>query len=67
MRSLLSQASQVDDLRSADGRRCAGDRLGHREDVYMNKAVVQHYLDGIQYALGDLKADDRTTAEAKGK
>lgn len=41
--------------------------LGHREDVYQNKAVVQHYLDGIQYALGDLKADDRPTAEARKK
>lgn len=39
--------------------------FGHREDVYQNKAVVQHYLDGIQYALGDFKVDDRTTAEAK--
>lgn len=41
--------------------------LGHREDVYQNKQVVQHYLDGIQYALGDFKVDDRTTAEAKKK
>ncbi len=41
--------------------------LGHREDVYFNKAVVQHYLDGIQYALGDFKVDDRTTDEAKKK
>lgn len=39
--------------------------LGHREDIFFNKAVVQHYLDGIQYALGDFKADDRPTAEVK--
>lgn len=32
--------------------------LGHNPEVYWNPAVVQHYLDGIQYALGDLKADD---------
>ena len=31
--------------------------LGHREDIYMNKAVLQHYLAGMQYALGDLEAD----------
>ncbi len=31
--------------------------LGHREDVYWNPAVLRHYLAGIQYALGDLRAD----------
>jgi len=33
--------------------------LGHNNDVYWNKAVVAHYLAGIQYALGDLKVDDK--------
>ena len=32
--------------------------LGHNHDLFWNTAVVQHYLDGIQYALGDLKCDD---------
>ncbi len=41
--------------------------MGHREDIYFNKAVVQHYLDGIQYALGDFKVDDRPSAEAQKK
>ena len=31
--------------------------LGHNNEIFWNKAVLQHYLDGIQYALGDLKAD----------
>ena len=36
--------------------------LGHNNAVYWNPAVLQHYLDGIQYALGDLKADDTPSA-----
>lgn len=31
--------------------------LGHNDEVYMNPVVVAHYLAGIQYALGELKAD----------
>lgn len=33
--------------------------LGHNNEVYWNKAVLQHYLDGIQWAVGDLEADAR--------
>jgi type 1 glutamine amidotransferase len=32
--------------------------LGHNPELYWNPAVLQHYLAGIQYALGDLKAND---------
>lgn len=32
--------------------------LGHSAPVFWNPTVLQHYLAGIQYALGDLKADD---------
>jgi type 1 glutamine amidotransferase len=32
--------------------------LGHSAPVYSNPTVLQHFLAGIQYALGDLKADD---------
>lgn len=32
--------------------------LGHRAEVTFDPAMVQFYLAGIQYALGDLKADD---------
>ncbi len=31
--------------------------LGHRDEIFWNPAVMQHYLAGIQYALGDLEAD----------
>jgi type 1 glutamine amidotransferase/HEAT repeat protein len=30
--------------------------LGHNDDVYTNPAVLRHYLDGIQFALGDYPA-----------
>ena len=33
--------------------------LGHSEHVYAMTRVMEHLLAGIQYALGDLKADDR--------
>ncbi len=43
--------------------------LGHRDEVFENPKVLQHYLAGIQYALGDLPADDKPVplppAEAK--
>jgi WD40 repeat protein/type 1 glutamine amidotransferase len=31
--------------------------FGHTADPFENPAVLQYYLDGIQYALGDLDAD----------
>ena len=31
--------------------------LGHNDAVFENPAVLQHYLDGIQFAFGDLAAD----------
>jgi hypothetical protein len=31
--------------------------LGHNAGVFQTPAVLQHYLDGIQWALGDLPAD----------
>ena len=33
--------------------------LGHRNEIYWNPAVLEHYLAGIQYALGDLDVDDQ--------
>lgn len=36
--------------------------FGHREETYTHAPIMQHLLDGIQYALGDLAADDRPTA-----
>ncbi|HWE01876.1 MAG TPA: ThuA domain-containing protein [Tepidisphaeraceae bacterium] len=42
---------------------------GHREEVYSNAPMLQEYLAGLQYALGDLKCDatpsNPKTASAK--
>jgi type 1 glutamine amidotransferase len=35
--------------------------LGHNRHIYWNPAILQHYLAGIQYALGDLDADATPT------
>lgn len=37
--------------------------LGHREEIFRNRAVMQFYLDGIQFACGDLKADATPSAQ----
>ena len=40
--------------------------LGHHESIYYdNPQMLEHVLAGIQYALGDLKADDRPGAQSK--
>ena len=31
--------------------------FGHRHEVFWDPAILRHYLDGIQFVLGDLKAD----------
>ncbi len=54
-------------LREFQGGRVFYTNLGHREDTYTKTNVVRHYLDGIQYALGDLKADATPTAKAGKK
>jgi len=35
--------------------------FAHDKRAYLDKAVLTHILDGLQYALGDLKADDTPT------
>lgn len=37
--------------------------LGHHNFTYWNPVVLQHFLDGIQYALGDLPADATPSAK----
>jgi len=37
--------------------------LGHNDMTFANPTVLQHILDGIQYAAGDLEADATPTAE----
>ena len=36
--------------------------LGHNPDLYYLPRVLQHYLDGIQFAVGDLPASDEPSA-----
>jgi type 1 glutamine amidotransferase len=38
---------------------------GHNERVYAIKPMLEHVLAGVQYALGDLKADDSPSVKAK--
>jgi len=37
--------------------------LGHNPHLTWNPAVLQHYLDGIQFALGDLLVDTRVSTQ----
>ena len=37
--------------------------LGHRNEIFFDAKIMRHYLDGVQFAMGDLKAD--TTPSAK--
>ena len=32
--------------------------LGHKNELFWNSTILQHYLDGIQYVLGDLELDN---------
>jgi type 1 glutamine amidotransferase/HEAT repeat protein len=37
--------------------------LGHNKDIFETPQILQHLLDGIQYALGDLQADAIPSAQ----
>jgi type 1 glutamine amidotransferase len=39
--------------------------FGHDHAIFWNTTILKHYLAGIQYALGDLKADATPTAKLK--
>ena len=42
--------------------------LGHHESIYYdNPQMLEHILAGMQYALGDLKADDSPSVKPGGK
>jgi type 1 glutamine amidotransferase len=41
--------------------------LGHHERVYAIRPMLEHILAGMQYVLGDLKADDRPSAKGGTK
>lgn len=37
--------------------------LGHNNQIFWTPPILQHYLDGIQFAMGDLKADATPSAQ----
>jgi len=37
--------------------------FGHQDPIWFNPAILKHYLAGIQYALGDLKANATPSAK----
>ncbi|HUT23808.1 MAG TPA: ThuA domain-containing protein [Sumerlaeia bacterium] len=41
--------------------------LGHNNEIFWDEAVLRHFLDGIQFAIGDLKADATPSAQLKKK
>jgi len=41
--------------------------LGHHPEIFMNPALLQHLLAGIQFAAGDLKADTTPSARLARK
>jgi hypothetical protein len=41
--------------------------LGHNNDLTWDAALLQHYLAGIQFALGDYKVDTKPKAPASGQ
>jgi len=49
-------------IRPYKGSRVFYSNLGHNDFTYYNPVALQHFLNGIQYALGDLAADDRSSA-----
>jgi hypothetical protein len=36
--------------------------LGHNNHIFWTPPVLQHYMDGIQFAMGDLVADATPSA-----
>lgn len=39
--------------------------LGHRFEIFTDPVILRHWLAGIQYALGDLEADDAPRGRAR--
>jgi type 1 glutamine amidotransferase len=40
--------------------------IGHFPELYWNPKLLRHWLDGIQFAIGDLKADTTPSAKRTG-
>jgi type 1 glutamine amidotransferase len=49
-------------IKEIGGSRIFYSNLGHNTSTYLNPVAMQHFADGIQYALGLIKADARPSA-----
>lgn len=54
-------------IRKAGQGRVFYTNFGHREETFWNPIILRHMLDGIQYAMGDLRADAEPTAASSPK
>jgi hypothetical protein len=54
-------------LRNYDKGRVFYCGLGHNNEVIFRPQILQHYLDGIQFAIGDLVVDARPAAKSLEK
>ena len=50
-------------IRQYGGGRVFYSAFGHRTEIWWNPAILRFYLDGIQYATGDLPADATPSAQ----
>ncbi len=50
-------------VRQAGDGRVFYTNFGHNESTFANPVILQHLLDGIQYAMGDLEVDDLPTSK----
>ncbi len=50
-------------IREYAGSRVFYSNLGHNNETFHNPMALQHFLNGIQFALGDLEADARPSAQ----
>lgn len=41
--------------------------LGHNDEIFFTPAILAHYLDGIQWALGDMDVDSTPSAQLSPK
>jgi type 1 glutamine amidotransferase len=50
-------------IREYESSRVFYSNLGHNNETFYNPMALQHFLNGIQFALGDLAADARPSAQ----
>ena len=53
-------------IRRYDKGRVFYSAIGHGPQIFWNASLLEHFLAGIQYALGDLQADDTPSGKLSG-